>query len=340
MKLPHRRRLARAALVALALGLALEAVVGALLWDHFLVGIGFALLRWPALALAGVLALVVTRPTSARTRRLVLGCAVVVALLHGGDLITGSLARARTIAPEGGRPITVLAYNLLFRGGVPEDTLEVIARSDADVLALQEITPAWHRRLEDRLKARYPHRRVYAHVGTHGYAVYSRFPLSEPEYLWSQRKTLPFAQVLEVRAPGRTVALANAHLLSPAVSFHRSRDELLPSLAHNLEARRKEWRKLTAYLDERYPDRPHLVVGDLNTMEPDPLHREVEQRYVDAFRATSLTPGFTWPALGRLPLPLFRIDYVLASPELYVDDARVMDGGGSDHRAVLARLRI
>jgi endonuclease/exonuclease/phosphatase (EEP) superfamily protein YafD len=48
--------------------------------------------------------------------------------------------------------------------------------------------------------------------------------------------------------------------------------------------------------------------------------------------------GFTFTRFRSIGLPLWRIDYVLHSPDLVSLRAVVGDYGGSDHRPVMAEL--
>jgi vancomycin resistance protein VanJ len=79
-----------------------------------------------------------------------------------------------------------------------------------------------------------------------------------------------------------------------------------------------------------------LVAGDFNSPPGSHGLRPLRRRLADAFAADGSGFGFTFP--NRLPL--LRIDYLLVSPELAVLDCRVLRTGASDHRAVVADLRL
>jgi endonuclease/exonuclease/phosphatase (EEP) superfamily protein YafD len=81
------------------------------------------------------------------------------------------------------------------------------------------------------------------------------------------------------------------------------------------------------------PDRPTVVVGDLNaTLEHGPVQRALG----GARPATRRAPA-TWPARWRRAFGV-TIDHVLVSRPVAVRSVEVVDVPGSDHRAVLARL--
>jgi endonuclease/exonuclease/phosphatase family metal-dependent hydrolase len=83
---------------------------------------------------------------------------------------------------------------------------------------------------------------------------------------------------------------------------------------------------------------PVVMLGDLNlTPYAPPFDRLLRDgRLHDAMRGRGWQP--TWRA-GFWPLAL-RIDHVLVSPGLCVEEATVGPAVGSDHRPVLARLRL
>jgi endonuclease/exonuclease/phosphatase family metal-dependent hydrolase len=81
------------------------------------------------------------------------------------------------------------------------------------------------------------------------------------------------------------------------------------------------------------PDEPTILLGDLNATpaatELQPLFRVLQ----DTWRAG---PGLTYPA----DKPAKRIDYVLASSHFEIIAATVGSAQASDHRPVLAELRL
>lgn len=60
----------------------------------------------------------------------------------------------------------------------PDLTLHKIVQSNADLLALQEVTPVWQYFLEDTLESLYPFHRFVPDAGMLGLAVFSRFPFN------------------------------------------------------------------------------------------------------------------------------------------------------------------
>lgn len=299
----------------------------------------------PPLGLAAVLLLAVTR-----LRRSIAGlgpryttplAAATVAL--GAAAFFLGPPRARQEGTPGGTRVELVTFNVLFRGGDPAASLRLVREQDADVLAFQEVTPAWLARLEQELGASHPHHAARAVPGTHGLAVFSRHPLGTPVYL-DNREGRAVAQCLPVHA-GAGFVLCNVHLASPAAVF-RDPAELLSSFERNAALRTEQWRELRALVARSFPaERGRTVVaGDLNTLEVDPLMDEVRRDFVDAFREHHWRLGATFPNLLPFPpfppMPVARIDYVLVTPAITPEHAEVLPAAGSDHLGVWAVLRV
>ncbi len=87
-------------------------------------------------------------------------------------------------------------------------------------------------------------------------------------------------------------------------------------------------------LSER--QRPLIVAGDLNSEwddDPSPVRRLAETLDLQAFRPDADDLA-TFPTLGT------RLDWILVSAEIEIVSSRVLDDPVSDHRPVIARLRL
>ncbi|HKY16401.1 MAG TPA: endonuclease/exonuclease/phosphatase family protein, partial [Microthrixaceae bacterium] len=88
------------------------------------------------------------------------------------------------------------------------------------------------------------------------------------------------------------------------------------------------------------PDDPrvHLVIGDFNATVDQPTMRELlDDGYVDAAGAV----GRGWVMTWRFPFtPPLAIDHVLVDEDTAVRSVDVHPIAGSDHRAVVATVRL
>lgn len=298
--------------------------------ETLLLGSALWLLRWPVAALSGLLALGAIR---GRPRLALAALATSVAL--GAEWVASRASRA---APErlparGAFELTVVTHNVLFRGGDPARTVEALVAADADVVALQEVTPAWIPRLERALRADHPYALLEPKQGALGYALYSRYPLTGPATL-RPRGHNGYAQCARLELPSGPLPICNLHLMPPPLT---SQVRLLEA---NARLRAAQWERVKAWLDMGGRG-PALAVGDLNTGDFEPLYRRITSEFVDAAGSTALLPRRTFPnpAVTRFG-PLVRIDYVLARGGVQPLDVTVAQATGSDHLPVRAVLRL
>jgi endonuclease/exonuclease/phosphatase (EEP) superfamily protein YafD len=235
------------------------------------------------------------------------------------------------------RELSLVSFNLLFSAR-QERSLALLARTPADVLCLQEVNPAWAKRLEAALGASYPHRAVEPRPGAYGVAIYSRLPLSRPSVVKEGRRVA--GQCVSLALEGGETALCNVHLSSPAGIVERG-SRWLGGFDANARVRARQWALLREHVARTYPAARHLVVaGDFNTLDTEPLYRTIRATLVDTFAAAGAGYGATFPTEPTSPVPLVRIDYVFASPALVPRSAEVLPQAGSDHRAIRVTLAV
>ncbi len=235
-------------------------------------------------------------------------------------------ARAVSVAEAPG--LRVFYANLLASNPSAALLAPQIQASQADLLVLLELTPAWERRLEGAL-ASYSHRLLERREDNFGLGIYSRLPLRLPVLHASSVQgfdlEVPLAEVV-VDAPWGPVRILAAHPVPPTSSAAmRARDGQLVELAALVRARAMA----TA------------VLGDLNTTVLAPSYGELVERSglrngLDSQPLPWLSG--TWPA--GLPAPLrIPIDHCLVSPELAVGELHVGSIFGSDHLPLVLELR-
>jgi len=334
------KRLAGKACVA-AVALCLIGLTLCLLFpSNYLLGTALMILRWPSALLLGWLTLRQWRGQRALKKRL-WPLLFLFLLLTESWVLSAGRFRSEPLADEASsKPLTIMSYNLLFAGGNPAATLERIRTSEADLIALQELTPAWERRLDSLLKTRLPFKSARANRGTHGFAIYSRYPLGQADYPLNFAGR-PFAQCLRVILQPETapLELCNLHLASPSGALHERGLDRIRALNQNESTRRTQWQTLLAREGAK---KPQLIVGDLNTTEYEPLHRKMLESFTDAIDSLPGTwrASPTWPNLVRAIPPLVRIDYVLVSAGIQPIAGGALKGGGSDHLAIVAKILV
>jgi len=232
--------------------------------------------------------------------------------------------RTATAAPEShectGPTFTVVTANLHLSNRDQQPFIAWLSTQSVDLVVVQEVTPAWVQTLEALPDL--PHRHVLARDDPYGVAVLSRRPYLRTESVDLVGDGLPSVDgsVVVAGTPVRFLALHTHWPLLPGLA--RARDAALEAAASRAAGAAT----------------PVVLLGDLNLTAESPafgrLLREGGLR--DALGGALWQP--TWMA-GLWPIAL-RIDHVLVSPQWCVEHVEVGPAIGSDHRPVLARLRL
>jgi endonuclease/exonuclease/phosphatase (EEP) superfamily protein YafD len=223
--------------------------------------------------------------------------------------------------------LRILSANLMNGGADPAAFAELVRATRAEVVAVQELAPEQADALagvlgHGRLDPRRDHRGMGIALARPGRASRIRLRYRDAHAVELEPALWPgLAAPLEVL----NVHMANAATLRrPLAQVARRRAQVAGLLAH---------------LDAS-PERPRVLVGDLNATPLWPVYRRLASRLEDLAalhaRRTGRRAARTWPrGLGRLRL--VRIDHCLASG---CEAARVevLDLRGSDHYALLVEL--
>lgn len=257
---------------------------------------------------------------------------VVAALLLAGQVLP-LFVEASAMAPDSrsvgspgdgrcpGPVLAIASVNLYFRNADPGPARQWLRKNPADVVVLQEFTPAWQQALAEEI-ARYPHRRLLAREDPYGIALLSRRPLTNARPVDFAGDGLP-SLVADVGLAGRTVQIVGMHTRWPVVpALQRLRDRSLVEAARLV----------------RESGRPAVLVGDLNLTPYAPAFGRLlrESGLVDVFAGRPWRP--TWQA-GFWPLAL-PIDHALVPAEACVAQAGIGPDLGSDHRPIHLTLSL
>ena len=288
---------------AVARGLSLDrswVVVSALSFTPW-----FALTGWVAVMAAALL-----RVRTAVVVSLVAWVVLIVAV-HGRALPD---AQPRADGPR----VTVTTSNVYFGRADPAAVVALVRSKRVDVLALVEVTPELRRALRraglDRLLP---------------YAIDESAPRASGASLLSRR---PLRRLRAARRPARRESFAPF-----AATAGLELQVAHPSPPINAPDH-AAWERILREQPAAAPAR--VVLGDLNaTLDHRELRRVLGRGWRDA--ADEVGAGWrpTWPVRGSRALPL-TIDHVLVGPGIRVEDVSVHEVRGSDHRAVVARLRL
>jgi endonuclease/exonuclease/phosphatase family metal-dependent hydrolase len=225
-----------------------------------------------------------------------------------------------------GPVLRLLTANLLKGGADPARLVELVRAHRVDVLTVQEFTPEIAAAL-DRLglATLLPYRVLNPEVGTTGSGLYARHPLSGTG--WRRNEGFQFTQAYgTVAVPGAPpLRVESAHPAAPYAV------EVVPDW----------WTDLRAQPPATPRGGLSVLAGDFNaTLDHAPLRDLIDTGYVDAADAAGAGLSGTWGPYDGDPIPPVTIDHVLVDRRVEVRAVSVHAVPGSDHRAVLAELRL
>ena len=297
--------------------------------NHFLLGSAMGLGKWIILPI-GLFLLFIRRKSLQRRINIFL---VWVIGLVGMEANMANFATINlNFSFSQKKEVSIITYNLFFKNTYPDQIISEILKEDVDILAIQEVTPTWSNRLNQRIASRYPYRKTFANKGTHGLAIFSKYPIKSNEYLRNSYK-LPFAQYVEIEIEGKKMVLANGHLASPAIAVENP-DRFYELYEKNYAERKSQIRELISLLEEKFPDSPKIIAGDLNTMRMEPIYRDLAYEYFDLFQQKGIGLGFNFPNTATFEYPIITLDYILFRGDIKPVSAKVLPGSSSDHLAI------
>jgi endonuclease/exonuclease/phosphatase (EEP) superfamily protein YafD len=255
----------------------------------------------------------------------------------------------------GDRRFSVLTWNVLYRNPRIAELCRFLGTVPAEVVALQEVTPAVADLLDHdaALVRGYPHRLFCACDHGSGLALLSQYPILE-------HGSIDLPPALRARldlGDGQTVTLVSAH---PTFGDPRRprpkpvRDNPLMARLHRIVDPRflrydPSHRDLgiahvRALVEPLLRQGESLVLmGDFNVTEREPAYRELTAGLQDAHRRAGFGSGHTWRPewMANLPFGLLRIDYLLSTPDLRPLHASAdCTPRGSDHCIVQAEFEL
>lgn len=266
-------------------------------------------LPWLGLAVPLLLLAALLRRSATALIALVLPVAVWANLF--GSLVTGK--------ETAGGNLSVLSHNVNAENPDPAGTAADVVRSDADIVALEELAPGQVSTYAKALKGAYKYHSVQGTVG-----LWSKYPLSGVKPVdirlgWTR------AMRATVATPEGPVAVYVAHMPSVRVKLDTGftasqRDTSAAALGEALAG-------------EKLSD--VILLGDLNGTMNDRSLANVTSQMRSTQGAAGDGFGFSWPAA----FPLARIDQILVKG---VEPTRswVLPATGSDHRPVEAVVKV
>ena len=244
-------------------------------------------------------------------------------------------------ASASGATLTVMSFNMLGFNQHPEAVIAALRASGADLIGIQELSPAAAAAIRRDLARDYPYQALDPQPAVFGMGVISRHPLRPIEAALPGR-WVGTPQVLSVDVAGTPITLANIH----AISLFATAGGGLDQVVREREAQARAVATLAAGRSA-----PLIVVGDFNATPLSAAYRIITDELADSWHTAGWGLGGTFPSgalaggsqlrIAYMPVPAWvvRIDYVFHSPELIALSSRIGPWDGySDHRPVIATL--
>ena len=267
------------------------------------------------------------------TRLTMLAVIVLAVVRVGGEVWSPEVAEGASSETA----LSVLSWNLEMESKSPADVAAGLAAIDADVVALQELTPAFAAGIEAdaTLMTRYPYRILEARPGAAGLGLLAKRPLIVRGLSADGRATpLRAGLLLE---DGRTLEILNVHPTRPGYTLWGPLPVSLDTRGRDADVAR--FAALGAEIDGAGAAR---VVGDLNGTPSEVGLQVLIRALVDTHAAVGTGPGFTWrpDQLEDTGAAVLRIDYVLVGAWMAPTSTSVDCAAAGDHCRLLVTLRV
>jgi vancomycin resistance protein VanJ len=270
-----------------------------------------------------------------RALRLGVVVALVLALLRFGP---GLVSLPPPPAATGEVRVRVTSWNLEAGAPAASALVERLRASDADVVALQELTPEHADAIlaDPAVTALFPHRALVPRAGVAGIGLLSRIPIES-----STDDVNPVVQAVVLELPNRDLTIVNAHPFPPR---YRVWNVLPLPFAYDPSQRDADILRIRETVDRVIAaGRAVLVVGDYNLTDREPAFEDLSRGLWDAHEEVGLGTGSTWrpSRLEFLPMGVLRIDHFLGGPGTRPLDVREdCTPRGSDHCILLGEAAI
>lgn len=219
---------------------------------------------------------------------------------------------------SGSDRVRLMSLNVLTRNRKWGEVIKSIREASPDFLILMEVDSVWQQVCEQELGDDYPHIAFESRKDNFGIGLISKFPWSKIEVFNSQALKLPSIDVTFGGLGSKPLRIIATHPIPPMNHDKwNARNQQLLSVA------------------ERFDDSTsNIMAGDLNLSPWSPNFKRVIDtgNLVDSAKPFGPTP--TWYIFPTWIAGL-KIDHVLTSDEVSVQQVEIGHDVGSDHRAVI-----
>ena len=242
-------------------------------------------------------------------------------------LIVAAVPVIRYYVPSGHQDpgveaLRFVTFNVQRSNSQFDDAVSFLRSENPDVIALLEIDSRWKNALQE-LSNDYPFSRWETREDNFGLCVLSKIPWQDVEVVQTDTIQCRPSILVRFEINGSAVQYIATH---PAT----------PMTPESAQARNDQLMALCEVFD---PASARIFTGDFNLTPWSPRFQDVTASAGVTDGARGFGAGPTW---CQLPTPLggIKIDHFLISEDIFVSRLRVGPDLGSDHRPVIADLKI
>lgn len=258
-----------------------------------------------------------------RRSRLLIGLAAVPAVLY---LINyGHLYLPNGSTDHDTNTFKVMTYNIHYRNRNIGEIAATIESFGPDLVGIHELLGPAAEPLTQRLMTNYPYQMIGSAIG-----LFSRYPLHDCENFRMGFGTGYHAQRCVIELYERSITVFNVHPRSPYLPGEDT--------AH-LPFGQLQTIDVQDLLERIGQDNSSLlVIGDFNMSDQQSIYGQLTHKLKDAHVESGWGQGFTFTGSPNLDIAVWRIDYILHSPDLVSLNTRTGKSGNSDHRPLISTL--
>lgn len=239
--------------------------------------------------------------------------------------------------PNDPKELTIMTYNLLFSNKSPKLSLSIIKSVEPDILLFQELTHDWEKLLLNEFGDIYQFKATHPLKGAHGIGIFSKYKISNQSIINNSNK--PFAQIAELSFNNKKVQFINTHLASPAGAVENKHD-FFNLYSKNYSRRKKEVSEImekTLTLSNKYDCQ--ILAGDLNTLRFEPIFKKIQINWQNSTPRRYDFSHCSFPNTNKSK-PFITLDYIMARGKVKFIDTKTIQGGSSDHLAIVSKIMI
>lgn len=224
--------------------------------------------------------------------------------------------------------VTAMTFNMLFSNTDYDAISKMIKANAPDIVGIQEVPPNGDAVWIKRFSSEYPYSAFRPVEEGHNVGIISRFPLknvtmlSNPPMRRALSATVSFDdKPLQVIVSHLTPNYPSNEFIKLAPEWYTRRANEVTYIRTLIQQRRL----------------PTIMLCDCNYVDTSQAYARTHEVMQDSFREVGW--GFGHTIRGQYFRP-GRIDFIWYTKELKPVEARVAEGGSSDHLPVVARLKI